>query len=71
MDSLPDEIDQLFVKEWGVYVRRYSGGLVLVNPFQEECLVNLEGTYYLVYPRGGGVVPKDGNLPSDWGDRLF
>ncbi len=67
LDPLPDAIDQLFVEEWGVYVRRYSAGLVLVNPFPEERLIDLNGTYYLACPHGGGVIPVDGEIPSAWG----
>ncbi|RLG41855.1 MAG: hypothetical protein DRO05_02815 [Thermoproteota archaeon] len=68
IDPLPENIDQFYVEEWGVYARRYSGGLVLVNPFQgsRHICLGSEKKYYIAYPCGGGVVPEDGKVPSSW-----
>ena len=38
----------------------------MVTPTTEPQTINLGGTYYLATPSGGGLVPEDGNLPTDW-----
>lgn len=63
--GIPASISSLWRAEWGIYARRYSKGLVLVNPSDETIFVDLGQRYYQAYPRGGGLVPVDGDL-SAW-----
>jgi hypothetical protein len=63
-DALPAEISAYFNSSWGVYVRHYFRGMVLVNPTDASHTVNLGATYYRVAPNGGGEVPPSGVAPG-------
>jgi lysophospholipase L1-like esterase len=65
LDELPTEIEGYFNAAWGLYSRRYANGLVLVNPGLNTQSIDLAGTYYLVQPSGGGLVPADRDI-SAW-----
>lgn len=60
----PATIDALRDDRWGVYLRRYARGMVLVNPGDAERTIDLGRTYRRVIPRGGGAVPADGSAPG-------
>ncbi len=62
LDPLPTDIDDLFEETWGVYVRRYEKGLVLINPGTETTQIALEGQCRLVKVEGGGMVGIDGTV---------
>lgn len=47
-----------------VYKRKYSNGLVVVNPSSQPRKLSLDGAYCLVIPLGGGVVKQDGTYPG-------
>jgi hypothetical protein len=60
-DPLPANISSDYNTSWGVYVRRYTNGIVLVNPSTSGTgTFALGATYYNVVPSGGGVVPPSG-----------
>src|SRR5262249_3711826 len=59
--SLPGNVSQYLWK--GVYRRDYVNGVVLVNPNDNLFILDLEGSYQLVSPSGGGSV-TDGRLDS-------
>jgi hypothetical protein len=61
----PRSIGSLWRSDWGVYVRTFANGLVLVNPSDKTREITLQKTYYQVVPSGGGMVPADGK-PADW-----
>jgi hypothetical protein len=63
-DPLPASIDGLFNSTWGVYVRHYSNGMVLVNPDADSKSINLGQTLHLATPDGGGIVPENGDISS-------
>ncbi len=63
--GIPSSVSSLWHSGWGVYVRTYSNGLVLVNPSDEVLTVDLGQMYYQAFPAGGGVVPFDGDV-SGW-----
>jgi hypothetical protein len=65
VEPAPEQIEALWVPEWSLYVRNYSGGMVLVNPTATAQTVKLGATYYQAVPQGGGKVPVDGNV-SIW-----
>ncbi len=60
----PATIDALRDERWGVYVRRYARGLVLVNPGDTAREIDLGRPYRRILPRGGGSVPADGSAPG-------
>jgi hypothetical protein len=64
-ESLPSDIDDFFHEEWGVFLRRYQKGLVLVNPSPSSKKIVLPHLYKLVLPQGGGSVPLHGDV-SQW-----
>jgi hypothetical protein len=66
LDATPANAEELLDARWGVYARTYGNGLVLVNAGDSESAVDLDQTYYLAQPSGGGTVPPDGVLPSTW-----
>jgi hypothetical protein len=59
-------IDDLLDPVSGVYARRFSNGMVLVNPTNPwdgtglTIRVPLDATYYQAIPSGGGMVAEDG-----------
>lgn len=60
-DPLPANIASDYNASWGVYVRHYANGLVLVNPSTSGTgTFDLGATFYNVAPSGGGVVPPSG-----------
>ena len=61
----PLSISSLWHADWGVYVRKYSNSLVLVNPHESVQEVAFQKSYYQVFPVGGGIVPADGDV-SEW-----
>ncbi|GEM_PF-1984428 len=64
--SAPVTVDDLWNAAWGVYARTYSNGLVLVNPTASTQTIDLNGIYYQATPSGGGIIPDDGVLPTNW-----
>jgi hypothetical protein len=60
--ALPGNIGALYDASSGLYSRAYDNGLVIVNPDTAAHSLTLDGTYYLVTPRGGGAVPPDGAI---------
>lgn len=64
--GLPEDIDELYNSDWGVYVRRFQKGLVLLNNSSQTRTINLGGDYWLADPSGGGFVPESGDI-SSWG----
>jgi hypothetical protein len=64
-------VADLFDDGDGVYERRFSRGLVLVNPEVDGATrtVRLAKPMYLVRPRGGGDVPDSGDKPGRLGYR--
>ncbi len=63
---LPTSISTYWNASWGVYVRHYKNGVVLVNPNATDSNpITLDHTYYQVVNDGdGGVVPADGSTPG-------
>jgi hypothetical protein len=53
-------------QEQGAFVRRFTNGLVVVNPGDTTITYRLPGTMSLVTPIGGGVVPDTGRPPPGW-----
>lgn len=64
--GIPASIGTLWNKEWGVYSRYYSNGLVLVNPSDNEKNIKLTKNYFQTIPFGGGILPDDADT-SNWG----
>jgi hypothetical protein len=64
-ESAPLEVDDLLLPQEQVYSRRYTNGLVFVNPSNSSQAVTLDRSYYQAIPSGGGIVPLDGDL-SEW-----
>ena len=60
LDPLPGDISSYRNPAWGVYVRHYSRGMVLVNPEAASHTINLGATYMRAVPSGGGPVPASG-----------
>ena len=59
--NLGEPLGNYTVNEWGLFMRQFEGGMVLVNPGVSETLVfELDDDYRRVVPVGGGVVPQDG-----------
>lgn len=62
--GLPTEeassIDGYYDTEKRLYIRKYSKGLVAVNPNAESRKITLERPYYLVIPQGGGKIKENG-----------
>jgi hypothetical protein len=59
--NLGEPLGNYTVNEWGLFMRQFEGGMVLVNPGVSETLVFvLDDDYRRVVPVGGGVVPQDG-----------
>lgn len=50
----------------GAYVRRFAGGLVVVNPGDSTVRYALPTAMQQVTPSGGGAVPASGALPAAW-----
>jgi hypothetical protein len=65
LDPLPASIDALRTPA-GVYVRRFAGGLAIVNPDDAPHAYAFDGTRRLVEPHGGGPLPADADV-SAWG----
>ncbi|MCK6555631.1 putative glycoside hydrolase [Candidatus Binatia bacterium] len=63
---LPTRIDDLYDAPYGVHVREYTNGRVLVNSGNSARSVPLGETLYRADPSGGGTVPSSGVLPSSW-----
>lgn len=63
----PASVDALLDPTMGVYRRDYENGLVLVNPGPEAKEIFLDRPLWYARPRGGGLVPPDGRLPTSWG----
>jgi len=53
-------IEGYYIPEAGLCIRRYSNGLVAVNPSTESRSLSLEQPYFLVIPEGTGKVKADG-----------
>lgn len=53
-------------QDQGAFVRRFAGGLVLVNPGDSTVHYTLSAAMRLVTPVGGGAVPDSGQLPASW-----
>lgn len=66
LDSIPNNVDEVYNSNWQVYRRDYENGIVLINPSDTARNINLGGTYYLATPQGGGFIPSDGQIPSSW-----
>lgn len=66
VDGLPSDVAALRNAKWGVYARRYSNALVLVNASQNSVTLKPDGKYFLARPTGGGNVPENGQLPANW-----
>lgn len=66
----PATIDALRDGRWGVFVRRYSRGMVLVNPADTARTIDLGRNYRRIVPRGGGPVPTDGAAPGRLDEEL-
>ncbi|MGC8875245.1 MAG: putative glycoside hydrolase, partial [Chloroflexia bacterium] len=64
--DVPHTLNELFDPAWGVYLRRYENGVVLVNPGPSPVAIYLGDRHYLAQPSGGGTVPEDGTIPSGW-----
>lgn len=64
--GIPDSIGSLWNKEWGLYSRPYSNGLVLVNPTDTEKKIVLPKSYFQAIPYGGGIIPETADT-SAWG----
>jgi hypothetical protein len=64
LDPLPSNIAIYLSPAWGVYVRHYSRGLVLVNPDAAAHSISLGAAYFQVVPSGGGPVPASGTPPG-------
>lgn len=64
VDPLPASVTSFLNRSWGLYVRRYQGGMVLVNPSDAARTADLGGMYGLAVPSGGGIVPESGNAPG-------
>jgi len=64
----PDDIDELKDAS-GVYVRRFTKGMVLVNPNGSPRTFTLDplDPHWLVIPRGGGEILPDGSLADPGG----
>ena len=59
--ELGEPLGSYTVNEVGLFMRRFAGGLVLVNPGESETLTFVpDGDYERLVPVGGGVVPQDG-----------
>jgi hypothetical protein len=54
-------------KDQGASVRRFTGGLVVVNPRDAAIRYDLGGSFPRVIPHGGGAVPDSGQIPATWG----
>jgi len=63
--GIPPSISALWRSDWGIYVRGFSNGLVLVNPSEKTQEMTLQRTYYQAFPYGGGIVPASGDV-SNW-----
>lgn len=61
----PQSISSLYRSDWNVYVRKYSNGIVIVNPSNETRSIELFQEYYQALPFGGGIIPVDANI-SEW-----
>ncbi|HEY9076501.1 MAG TPA: putative glycoside hydrolase [Anaerolineaceae bacterium] len=64
VDPLPANIASFRDAESGIYVRRYSLGMVLVNPSDQARTYNPGGVFQQVIQSGGGLVPEDGTAPG-------
>jgi putative glycosyl hydrolase-like family 15 (GHL15) protein len=64
-DPLPADISAYFVPAYNAYARHYAKGIAIVNPGANSTgAFNLGGTFYLVVPSGGGIVPPNGIAPG-------
>ena len=54
-------------RDQSAFVRRFAGGLAVVNPGDATIRYSLDGTYRRVVPHGGGTVPDSGQTPAAWG----
>lgn len=64
-NDLPKRIEELYRESVGLYLREYTNGLVVVNASDEEHILKLDKAYYEVLPKGGGIVPQNGDV-SGW-----
>lgn len=64
VDALPANVDGYYQPAPGIYGRRFTRGMVLVNPSGSDLSVALGKTYTQVTPSGGGLVPADGSAPG-------
>jgi hypothetical protein len=62
----PSQINELFQAVNGVYSRSFTNGRVLLNTGDTTRVVQLEHIQYLAQPTGGGFVPENGVIPSEW-----
>ncbi len=58
--EIPLNAASMFNASWGLYVRYYSRGMVLVNNSWSSRTATFGGTYYRLIPEGGGCVWEDG-----------
>lgn len=66
VDALAGDVTDLWDPALGVFKRRYTNGLVLVNPGDHPASFTLPQSGWLAQPEGGGVVPDNGELPGNW-----
>jgi hypothetical protein len=58
--SQPNTIDELKDPIYGLYMRTFRNGFVVVNPSDIEIQFPYSGNYCVVIPRGGGKIGLDG-----------
>jgi hypothetical protein len=58
--AIPASSNDMFNATWGVYVRNYDRGMVLVNPTWSAQAVSFGSSYYRVSCSGGGCVDATG-----------
>jgi PKD repeat protein/poly(3-hydroxybutyrate) depolymerase len=63
-DPLPADISTFLDPTTNCYRRNFASGFVLVNPSDTPRTANLGGTFNLVVPSGGGIVPENGAPPG-------
>jgi hypothetical protein len=64
MTATPADIAELWRPDWGVYVRGFTRGMVIVNPSTEPRRIDLGREWPMWHPEGGGLVPADGSEPG-------
>ena len=62
MPTAKEDIEQYFKPDCGLFIRRYSNGVVLVNPDEVEKDYILPFDMYKVVPEGTGYVDSKGKI---------